>query len=115
MPFNETASPARAVEEAMARVLAAEAAAREQIAQARIEAQHIAERARSDVRALSERTQRRIRRVREAFARGTDAEVAALRAQAAGLAQAPAPVPDEARRIEQAVARVAAGLTGEAS
>lgn len=102
----------RAVEAAIAQVLAAEAAARESMVQARRDAQHQAEQSRAAVRAVDERTQRRIRCLRTAFERAADADVMALQAQAQALTAPQAPATDEAARIERAVARVAAQLTG---
>jgi hypothetical protein len=98
----------------MAQVLAAEAAARESVAQARNEARHTGERSRAAVRALAERTQRRVRHLRAAFGRTGDAEVAALQAQAEALSLPAAPGSGDAARIARAVARLAAQLTGGA-
>lgn len=98
----------------MAQVLAAEAAARESVAQARTEAQHTSERSRAAVRALAERTQRRVRHLRAAFERTGDAEVAALQAQAEALSLPAEPGADDATRIDRAVARLVAQLTGGA-
>jgi len=96
----------------MAQVLAAEAAARESVARARTEAQHIGERSRAAVRALADRTQRRVRHLRAAFELAADAEVAAMQSQARSLSLPPDPGADEVARIERAVARLAAQLTG---
>lgn len=109
---ERTPTPERAVEAAMAQVLAAESAARESVASARVEARQIAERSRAAARAVGERTQRRIGHLRAAFERAADAEVAALQAQSEALVLVPGPAPDEAARIEHAVVRVAAELTG---
>ena len=100
-----------AVESAMAQVLAAEAAAREAVAAAVVEAQHVAERARAAARAVAERTQRRLHRVRAAFERAADAEVAALHAQAEALRTPRETGPDDLARIDRAVTRLAAQLT----
>ena len=70
------------------RVLEAEAAARDTIAQARVRAAEIAERARETTRALRLVTDRRIGRVRAAFDAQCTTEVAALEAEAAALAAA---------------------------
>ena len=95
----------------MARVLAAEAAARESVALAHAEAGHIGERSRAAVRALAERTEHRVRRWRAAFERAADAEVAALQAQAENLSRPTELGSDDGFRIAQAVARLAAVLT----
>ncbi|MBE0547051.1 MAG: hypothetical protein IH627_05185 [Rubrivivax sp.] len=112
--MNQPPSPERAAEAAIAQVLAAERAAREAMASARLEAAHIGEQSRAQVRGLAERTQRRIRRLRTAFERRTDTEVAALRAQAAALVAPHEFGSDEAARVDEAVARLAAQLTGAA-
>lgn len=66
------------VDAAIARVLDAEAVARQQIDDARAEAAQMIEQARAAIRALDERTERRIRAVRAAFERRCAAAVAAL-------------------------------------
>lgn len=109
---HEPASDARAVETAIAQVLLAERAAREAIAAAHAQAARIAEASRAELRAAAERTQSRIARLRAACTRRADAEVAALRAQADRLAQPLQPRDDDAARVEAAVARLAARLTG---
>jgi hypothetical protein len=98
----------------MAQVLAAEAAARESVALAHAEAGHTGERSRAAVRAVAERTELRVRRLRAAFERAADAEVAALQAQAETLSRPTEPASGDAVRIAQAVARLAALLTGGA-
>jgi hypothetical protein len=110
--LNPHPSPERAAEAAIAQVLAAERAGREAIASAHVEAAHIGEQARAQARALAERTQRRMRRLRAAFERRTDAEVAALQTQADALAAPHELDSDEAARVDDAVARLAAQLTG---
>ncbi len=110
--LNPPSSPERAAEAAIAQVLAAERAARDAIASARDEAAHIAEQSRAQARALAERTQRRIRRLRAAFEQGADAEVSALQAQADALLAPHDIGSDEAARVDNAVARLAAQLTG---
>lgn len=96
----------------MARVLAAESAARESVAQSRLEAQRMAELSRAAVRALTERTERRMRYLRAAFERATEAELAALKAQADALDEAHAPAVEHHPSIQAAVASAAAQLTG---
>ena len=76
------------------------------------EAGHIGERSRAAVRALAERTEHRVRRWRAAFERAADAEVAALQAQAENLSRPTELGSDDGFRIAQAVARLAALLTG---
>ena len=83
----------------MARVLAAEAAARESVALAHAEAGHIGERSRAAVRALAERTEHRVRRWRI----GEEAGLRTLTQRA---------LLDFYRAWYQPVARLAALLTG---
>ena len=97
----------------MAQVLAAEAAARVSVARPAEAGAH-GERSRAAVRALAERTEHRVRRLRAAFERAADAEVAALQVQAETLTRATEPDSGDAVRIDQAVARLAALLTGGA-
>jgi hypothetical protein len=96
----------------MAQVLSAESAARVTVAAAAVEAQHMAERARAAARGIAERTQRRLHRVRAAFERAADAEVAALHAQGEALRAPRAIGADDLARIDRAVTRLAARLTG---
>jgi hypothetical protein len=105
--------PNDAVEAAIARVLDAEAAARDAVAGARREAAEIAEQAREQARRLGLHTDLRIRAVRAAFSAKTTAEVAALEAHAAALGAAPELTPAEVVRVARAVAALGGELTGE--
>jgi hypothetical protein len=100
-----------AVEAAISRVLDAEVAARAAVAAARGEATQIAERARETARRLGLHTDRRIQRIRSAFAAMTAAEVAALEAEGAALGVATELTPVEVVRVEAAVAALARALT----
>ena len=100
-----------AVEAAISRVLESEVAARAAVSGARAQATEIAERARETVRRLALHTDRRIHRIREAFATTTNAEVEQLDAQAAALGVAAALTPAEVARVEAAVAALARALT----
>ena len=100
-----------AVEAAIARVQESEAAARATDAGARAEATAIAERARESVRRLAMHTDRRIHRIRAAFAATTTAEVEGLEAQAAALGVATGLTPAEVARVDAAVAALARALT----
>lgn len=112
MATDPTSAPASEIEQAIAQVLAAERAAHADIAAARADAQRRVDAARADARALSERTQRRLQRLHRAFERGTAAEIATLQALARQHQRDAAPADDEAR-VEAAVVRLAAALTGE--
>ena len=86
-------------------------AARATVAGARAEATAIAERARESVRRLAMHTDRRIHRIRAAFAATTTAEVEGLEAQAAALGVATGLTPAEVARVDAAVAALARALT----
>lgn len=114
-PDNPKLQSDNAVEVAITRVLTAEVSARDAVAHARREAVEIAEQAREAARRLGLQTDRRIRAVRAAFdAKGTR-EVAAMEAQAGALGAAHELTPVEIAAVEQAVATLAAALTGGSS
>ena len=97
---------------AIARVLAAEAAARDDVATAEREAEALRDDARRRARRIAERGERRTRDARRRHEAAVAREVARLEAEsdAQGHAQ---PLTDADRaRIERAVAAVAAMLTG---
>ncbi len=114
MAFDPLPSPAAATaDEAIARVLRHERAARDAIAAAQAEALHAAEAARADARAIAARADRRMRRVAAAFEREAQARTAALDAQAAAMAQAHVPTSKETAQLARAVQMLAAELTGD--
>ena len=82
----EPLPPTEAVEAAIARVLAAERAAREDVARAKDDAVAMTEAARAAGRTLNERTERRIRALYVAFDRKTSASLATLEDEVARLA-----------------------------
>jgi hypothetical protein len=100
-----------AVEAAISRVLESEVAARAKVTDARAEATDIAERARETARRLALHNDRRIHRIRAAFAATTTAQVDGLAAQAAALGVATGLTPAEVARVDAAVATVARILT----
>jgi hypothetical protein len=99
------------VEAAITRVLAAERNAREATAEATRDAEARDELARADARALTERTERRIRKIHAAVEARISAEVAAIENQCAVQDESSALAPEDLRRVELAVAAVAAELT----
>lgn len=110
MDGNDVRSDA-GVESAIARVLDAEHGARTAIDEAGRTAAALTEAARAAARALDERTERRIRGVRNAFKSRTADAVAALEA-AAVEAGAPHDLTNEdLARVDAAVAALAARLT----
>jgi hypothetical protein len=106
LPENET------VERAIARVLEVERFARVAIADARREGAEMNERARATTRAIAERTERRIGRVRARFEQRIAAEVAALETAAAALDTRYEPNAADRACLGRAVATLAAELTG---
>jgi hypothetical protein len=99
-----------AAEAAIARVLAAERARREAVAQARLEAGRIAETGRLAEHSLAERTERRIRAVVGAFERDLAERLAEIEAEAAQVAQ-PQPIrPGELASLQRAVRALAGEL-----
>jgi len=112
MSSNQPTPSQTAVDTAIEQVLRAEAAARESIAAARVQAAQIAEQSRSAARVTAERAQRRIRRLRATVEARVGTEVTALDAQARALAADDSPDTDEPVRLAHAVASLAAQLTG---
>jgi hypothetical protein len=100
------------VDAAIARVLAAESAARASIADVERDCAMRIERARAAARAIDERAEGRIRVARERFEANVAREVDALRLQADSLGGAHALDEADARAIDAAVAKLAAILTG---
>lgn len=99
------------VESAIAGVLDAEHAARLAVDEAAVAATALAEATRAGAQSLSERTERRIRRIRNAFEQRTTDAVAALEA-AAAEASAPHDLsPADLAQLDAAVAILAAKLT----
>jgi hypothetical protein len=97
---------------AIARVLGAEREARASIDRARADVHRIGENARTDARDLSERTERRVRRVVDAFERALAARLAEIDAEAAKLDDAEPISADERARLQHAVAALAQRLIG---
>lgn len=105
----------REVEAAISRVLDAEQAARASVAQAQADAAALTEDARAAVRALDARMERRLAKVRAAFAARTDAAVAALDAQSLAPESIVPLTADDLAALRRALATVAADLTSPAS
>ena len=97
---------------AIERVLRAERGAREAVAAAQAEVLHIAERARSHARALSLRSERRMRRVVACFEQDLAVRLAQLTAEGATLASHAALGDAEQAALDAAVARLARELIG---
>jgi SLT domain-containing protein len=99
------------VERAIARVLDAERAARDDIRRAEGDAAASIEQARAAARAIAERVERRLRRVRTTFETRAADEVARLDAAALEAAQLHELTPADLDRVDAAIASLAARLT----
>jgi len=100
-----------AVERAIACVLAAERAARDDIRRAESDAAASIERARGDARAIAQRVERRLRRVRMTFEARANEEVARLDAAAVEVAQRHELTRTDLDHVDAAIATLAARLT----
>jgi hypothetical protein len=106
--------PDAVIEAAIACVLDAEALAHADVDAARGEALQIAEHARDRARRLAATSDRRIRRIRAAFAEKVARDVAVLDVEAEALGAVPELSPSEAARVDAAVAALAGAMTGGA-
>ena len=111
-PDSQQPLPDAAIEAAITRVLDAETAARADVVNARREATEVAEHARDWARRIAVQADRRIHRLRAAFAARVSAEVAGVEAEADALGAAHVLTPAEIERVEQAVAALARDMTG---
>jgi hypothetical protein len=102
-----------AIEAAIARVLAAERAARDAVGRARNDGAAMTDAARAAARVLNERTERRIRTLHAAFDRKVGAALAAFELEATRLTMHQELSAGERARVERAVANLAAELTGD--
>jgi hypothetical protein len=101
-----------AVERAIARVLDAEHAARDDVRRAETDAAAITEAARARARALAERVEGRLRKARTSFEARAALEVARLDAAAAEAGQRHDLTVSDLDRVDAAAAALAAQLTG---
>jgi vacuolar-type H+-ATPase subunit H len=101
-----------AVEAAISRVLDAERAAHDDVDHATRDAAAMVEEARGTARAIAERTERRIRTLREAFETHVAHEVAAIDAQALAQDERRELARDDLDRLDRAVVALANELTG---
>ncbi len=109
-------SPAdAAVEAAISRVLDAELAAHDDVDRATREAAAIVEDAATTARAIAERTERRIRKLRAAFETRAARAVAEIDAQALAQDRVYELTPDDRTRLERAVAALSNELTAGAA
>lgn len=104
---------ATVVEAAIARVLAAETAARDAVAHATAAAAARDEATRGEIRALAARTQVRIAAIRARFSRSVAAEVAALDSERERVAQPRPLAAEELVALDAALSALAAELTGD--
>jgi vacuolar-type H+-ATPase subunit H len=101
------------VDAAIARVLAAEASAREDVAAAAREADALLDDARGRAREIGDRAERRVRTARSRHDAAVTNEVARIEAEAAAQETGHALTGEDREHVARAVAAVAADLTGE--
>jgi predicted dinucleotide-binding enzyme len=111
-PIAEKKVPNDAAELAIAQVLGAERDARDSVASAQLEVQHIAENARAQARSVAERTERRIRSVVGAFEQELATRLAQLEAEGAQFDVAQPLGADEQAALRRAVEALARELIG---
>lgn len=104
---------AAAVEDAIGRVLRAEAEARAAVARCEGEATQVVADARSRARRVAERTEERIQRLRSAYAATAQARLDGIRAAEAALGSDASGYAALAARLDAAVAAVVEELAGE--
>lgn len=112
MKIGSNVPPDSAVEAAIAHVLEAERAARAAIAQAQADGTALVTEARERARAVGERTERRMQRVRAAYDATTKSKLAAIAAEAAAIDHRDVATAADDARLVAAVAALAARLTG---
>jgi vacuolar-type H+-ATPase subunit H len=100
------------VDEAIVRVLQAEQAARDAVAQCAIDAERLRQEARARAKAIAERAALRVAHVHERTDAALHATVERLNAERAALQRPAAPDPDEPARVARALDWLAAELTG---
>jgi hypothetical protein len=101
------------IDAAIARVLAAEASAREEVEAAAREAEDLLDNARAGAREIGDRGERRVRSARSRYDAAVMKEVACVEAETAALQTEHALTASDRERIARAVAAVAADLTSE--
>lgn len=100
------------VDEAIVRVLQAEQSARDAVAQCARDAEGVRQAARVRARAIAERAAERVARVHQWTEARLAAAIGRLEAERAALHRPATPDPDEPARVDQALERLAAELTG---
>jgi vacuolar-type H+-ATPase subunit H len=107
-----TTTPEAAVEDAIGRVLLAEAEARAAVARCESEAAQIVVDARARARRVAERTEARIQRLRSAYAAAAQTRLDGIRAAEAALGSDASDRAALAARLDAAVAAVVEELAG---
>lgn len=101
-----------AVEAAIAELLAAERSAREAVSRSHAEAAALADAARECARAIAQRAERRMQRARAEYDAATQVSLAEVAASAADIETRNAPTATDRDRLLEAIAALAARLTG---
>jgi len=101
------------VDQAIVRVLHAEQAAREAVAQCALDADRLRQDAKARARAIAERAAERVARVHQWTDAALRSEIQQLNQQRAALQHPAPPDPDEPARVAQALDRLSAELAGD--
>ena len=101
------------VDQAIVRVLHAEQAAREAVAQCAVDADRLRQDAKARARAIAERAAERVARVHQWTDAALRSEIEQLNQQRAALQHPAPPDPDEPARVAQALDRLSAELAGD--
>ena len=102
------------VDQAIVRVLHAEQAAREAVAQCAVDADRLRQDAKARSRTIAERAAERVARVHQWTDAALRSEIEQLNRQRAALQHPAPPDPDEPARVAQALDRLSAELAGDA-
>jgi hypothetical protein len=100
------------VDQAIVRVLHAEQSAREAVVQCAVDAEVLRQQARARARAIAERAAERVARAHQWTDATLRSEIGRLNQLRAALQQPAPPDPDEPARVELALDRLSAELTG---
>jgi vacuolar-type H+-ATPase subunit H len=110
---DEPLPSGQTVEAAIGKVLAAEREARESVVACRRQAEERLETARREARLISERCDRRIQAMRQAYAQALAQRLAALQDESNQFKQAGVPAAGKSARLRHAVAALARECTGD--
>lgn len=110
---REPLPSSEAVEAAISKVLAAEREARESVVACRRQAEERLEIARREARLISERCERRMQAIRQAYAQALAQRLSAFQDESNRFKKAYVPTAEELARLRHAVATLADECTGD--